>query len=187
MWKNPERCPMIRELRHQKIIEVVTQKQGITVQELTSLLKVSAMTIHRDLRLLEEKGILQRVRGGVVIGRPDETKEEICGYCGKALPARTRVMLFGGSGQAVPACCVHCGMGLLRRERELSAGLTVDFLYETVIDLERGYYLYEPQIKVCCVPSVLAFADRGDAERMQMGFGGKLLNYEELKNCFIGK
>jgi hypothetical protein len=176
---------MIRELRHQKIIELVRKQQGVTIQELARYLRVSVMTIHRDLRLLEEKGLLERVHGGVVIGRPDESQKESCGYCGKVCPSRTRLRLFSESGQSISACCIHCGMGLLRREREFSGGLTMDFLYETVIDLERGYFLFEPQIKVCCVPSVLVFADRGDAERMQMGFGGKLLNYEELKNCFV--
>ncbi|GIV66440.1 MAG: hypothetical protein KatS3mg047_0833 [Bellilinea sp.] len=178
---------MIRELRHQKIIELVTQQQGITVQELTNYLKVSAMTIHRDLQLLEEQGIVQRVRGGVVTGTQKfkiNSQKESCGYCGKACSPRTRLTLFSDSGETILACCVHCGMGLIQKGNDLKGGLGVDFLYETVVDLPGGYYLFQPQIKICCSPGVLVFADRQDAERMQQGFGGKLLNFEELLKSF---
>ncbi len=175
---------MIRDLRHQKIIELVAQKQGITVRELTRLLNVSTMTVHRDLSALEASGLIQRVHGGVVTARRSESRKEICGYCGKECPSRTRLTFFSDSGETVFACCVHCGMGLMHRERGLNAGLGVDFLYETVVDLPRGYYLLESQIRICCTPSALVFADRRDAERMQKGFGGKLLDFAELRNGF---
>lgn len=175
---------MIREVRHQKIIQLITQHQGMSVGELRAALQVSAMTLHRDLSVLESRGLVRRVHGGVVIsGREDAG--ELCVYCGKAAPARTRMMFFTETGQRLIACCAHCGMGLMRHAKGISAGLGVDFIHETVVDVPRGYFLVEPDVQVCCNPAVLVFARKVDAERMQKGFGGKIMNYAEIYSCFM--
>ncbi|MHC5268540.1 DeoR/GlpR family DNA-binding transcription regulator [Enterococcus sp. LJL98] len=55
---------MIKEERHQFLLEQLKQKQVITVTDITQTLKVTDMTIRRDLQELEEKGLLVRVHGG---------------------------------------------------------------------------------------------------------------------------
>ena len=52
------------EDRERKIIQLVKEKNYISVKELTKLLYVSEPTIRRDLTLLEKKGLLKRNRGG---------------------------------------------------------------------------------------------------------------------------
>lgn len=176
---------MIREIRHQKIIQLITQHQGMSVAELRAALQVSAMTLHRDLSSLESRGLLRRVHGGVVIRGSDENAAEICAHCGKTVSSRTRMLLFGKNGEKALACCAHCGMGLMRLDSSLSAGLGVDFIHETVIDIPHAYFLVEPQVRVCCEPTILVFARQEDAERMQKGFGGKMMKYAELYACFV--
>lgn len=175
---------MIREIRQQKIMELITQRQGMCVGELRTALQVSAMTLHRDLRMLESKGMIRRVHGGVVISNEEHIGEQ-CSYCGRGVPTRTRMMLFAENGQRVLACCAHCGMGLMRHDKGLIAGLGVDFLYETVVDIPRSYFLVESDVQACCNPSVLVFARRADAERMQKGFGGRIMNYVEIYSFFV--
>ena len=52
--------------REEQIIELLRRGENITVNELSSALDVSAVTIRSDLKTLEEKGILIRTRGGAV-------------------------------------------------------------------------------------------------------------------------
>lgn len=57
---------MLIEERHRLIAEWVNQKRGISRKELSERLNVSEMTIWRDLKILEKKGVVNRVRGGAI-------------------------------------------------------------------------------------------------------------------------
>src|SRR4051812_46624118 len=57
---------MLIQERHRLISEWVNQQRGITRKELSERLSVSEMTIWRDLKALERKGVINRVRGGAV-------------------------------------------------------------------------------------------------------------------------
>ena len=52
--------------RRQKILEFVTEKRSVSVDELTALFPVSAITVRRDLDRLSEAGLLRRVHGGAM-------------------------------------------------------------------------------------------------------------------------
>lgn len=56
--------------RHQIILEQLAKKKHLEVSELCELLNVSAVTIRKDLRLLEEKGLLFRTHGGASLENP---------------------------------------------------------------------------------------------------------------------
>ncbi|MDP5229828.1 MAG: DeoR/GlpR family DNA-binding transcription regulator [Cellulophaga sp.] len=56
--------------RHQIILEKLAQKKHLEVSDLCDLLNVSAVTIRKDLRLLEEKGLLFRTHGGASLENP---------------------------------------------------------------------------------------------------------------------
>ncbi len=58
---------MFIEERHQKIYQMIKEKGRIEVQELSTLFNVSDDSIRRDLRILEQKGILERTYGGAVL------------------------------------------------------------------------------------------------------------------------
>jgi DeoR/GlpR family transcriptional regulator of sugar metabolism len=50
--------------RHDEIIKIISHLRSVSVQELTQRLKVSEVTIRKDLTLLEEMGRVVRTRGG---------------------------------------------------------------------------------------------------------------------------
>tara|TARA_R110002051_G_scaffold324920_1_gene424601 strand:- start:19894 stop:20646 length:753 start_codon:yes stop_codon:yes gene_type:complete len=56
--------------RHQIILEKLAKKKHLEVSELGELLNVSTVTIRKDLRLLEEKGLLFRTHGGASLDNP---------------------------------------------------------------------------------------------------------------------
>ncbi|MDB5239779.1 MAG: transcriptional regulator [Spirosoma sp.] len=56
--------------RHQLILQQLKEHGGITVQELSDLMDVSGVTIRKDLKLLEDKSLLFRTRGGGSITNP---------------------------------------------------------------------------------------------------------------------
>ncbi|WP_108172207.1 DeoR/GlpR family DNA-binding transcription regulator [Christiangramia gaetbulicola] len=69
--------------RHQLILERLERQKHIKVLELCDILDVSAVTIRKDLKLLEEKGLLFRTHGGASLEnpyineRPIQEKEKI--------------------------------------------------------------------------------------------------------------
>lgn len=56
---------MIPAERHQKIIELVSERQFMSLNDLSGLLKVSVMTVRRDISELSSSGVVIAVRGGV--------------------------------------------------------------------------------------------------------------------------
>ncbi len=53
--------------RHDAILRIVEARKSITVNELTERLRVSEVTIRKDLTVLEEMGLLMRTRGGAML------------------------------------------------------------------------------------------------------------------------
>lgn len=54
--------------RHQRIRESLEAEGRVTVTQLSECFGVTAETVRRDLDLLEQRGVLQRVHGGAVAG-----------------------------------------------------------------------------------------------------------------------
>lgn len=61
---------MIPHRRREKILSEFRRKKTCTVTELSKLLGVSGITIHRDLANLESSGNIRRVHGGATIADP---------------------------------------------------------------------------------------------------------------------
>lgn len=57
-------------LRYQEILSALNETGSIAVEELSARLKVSVVTIRRDLDDLEQQGLLNRTHGGAVAGHP---------------------------------------------------------------------------------------------------------------------
>ncbi len=60
---------MLTAERRQKILELIEDRNSITVVELCNLMHVSDMTIRRDLRALANDGLFERVHGGALSRR----------------------------------------------------------------------------------------------------------------------
>lgn len=56
--------------RHRAILEILKQRGSVPVSDLAELLKVSSVTIRKDLNLLEEKKMLYRTHGSAILINP---------------------------------------------------------------------------------------------------------------------
>lgn len=56
---------VLTELREQKILQMLNQKKIIRLEELTESTGASIATIRRDVRKLEDQGVLVRLHGGI--------------------------------------------------------------------------------------------------------------------------
>lgn len=56
--------------RHQYILTKINQDQYVNVVDLCKQLKVSSVTIRKDLKLLEDKNLLYRTHGGATLNNP---------------------------------------------------------------------------------------------------------------------
>lgn len=66
---------MLPITRKTKIKDMIMEKKSVTVAELTLLFQVTEETIRRDLKQLEEEGVLTRTYGGAYI--PDGVQNDI--------------------------------------------------------------------------------------------------------------
>lgn len=56
--------------RHHAILEILKQRGSVPVSDLSEILKVSSVTIRKDLNLLEEKKMLYRTHGSAILINP---------------------------------------------------------------------------------------------------------------------
>ncbi len=61
---------MLETQRHSLILDLLDEKQVVTVRELTDVLNSSEATIRRDLNKLSDQGLLVKVHGGAESSRP---------------------------------------------------------------------------------------------------------------------
>ncbi|MCM3117667.1 DeoR/GlpR family DNA-binding transcription regulator [Neobacillus sp. MER 74] len=66
---------MFADQRRNLIIELLTEKGVVTVNDLTGLLNISAATIRSDLNQMEKQGLLLRTHGGAML-KAEETNKE---------------------------------------------------------------------------------------------------------------
>jgi DeoR family transcriptional regulator of aga operon len=63
--------------RHQLILQKLQETGRVNIQELSDLMEVSGVTIRKDLKLLEDKNLLFRTRGGGSINNPYTSEKPI--------------------------------------------------------------------------------------------------------------
>ncbi|GAA1004636.1 DeoR family transcriptional regulator [Acrocarpospora pleiomorpha] len=74
---------MLAQQRQQAILERVRRTGGVRVADLVRDLGVSDMTIRRDLEVLAERGLLEKVHGGATVAGPGSTEEP--GFAAKSV------------------------------------------------------------------------------------------------------
>lgn len=170
--------------RQEQILEWLQTQGFATVEALAERLGVSAMTIHRDLDRLAKAGAVQKVYGGAELAKPAPVSQvPICALCRAEVPTRTAFTAKTASGAQIQACCPHCGL-LLLVDQPLPA-LARDFIYGRMVNVAQAIYVTESRVHLCCVPSVLCFVDRADAESFQRGFGGHVMTFSEAKTYML--
>lgn len=168
--------------REQKILDYLKEHGSTSIQELVEVFGVSNMTIHRDLNKLAEAGQVLKKHGGATLpNHAVKAQEESssCAMCGKTVSERTVFIVKMEDGEEKRACCAHCGLMLQSRSQNVWQSLTADYLYGHMISAGQAFFLVGSEVSVCCMPSVLAFGNKVDAEKFQKGFGGQLLDMDE--------
>jgi hypothetical protein len=163
--------------RQNQIIEQLTERGSVQVDDLVNLLGVSKMTVHRDLDALEADGRLRKVHGGAALADVAQSNE--CTFCHGTIPpdSRSKVTLHMTDGTHHHACCPHCGLlELPSLGTTVVSVLVTDFLYGRVVNARSAMYVVGPALDICCAPTTLAFQAQADAERFQQGFGGQVLD-----------
>ena len=174
---------ILPEQRRAQILEWLNERGSLTIDELARQFGVSSMTIHRDIDRLEKDGLARKVRGGVMPAAeaPGMTTpaQGRCAMCGKAMARRTAWIATTDQGEQWQACCAHCGLLRLHHTAGAQSVLAADFLFGQMVNAWQATFVLGSEVTLCCVPSVLCFATRHDAERYARGFGGELLDFRE--------
>ncbi|MEN3033445.1 MAG: DeoR family transcriptional regulator [Aquificaceae bacterium] len=170
--------------RQEKLLELIPQGYR-SVKSLADYFNVSLMTIYRDVRSMEKKGLLVRKHGQLLL-RSEATEEDAeqsktCDYCSKIIDPRLEVVLRLSSGKVLRACCPHCAFMLIARidRSEIVSCMTRDFVRLNPINFFSATHLINSEAVPCCVPSAIAFASKEDAKKFQKGFGGELLDFND--------
>lgn len=171
--------------REKQILNILQAKGSASIEELAQACSVSTMTIHRDLQRLESMGYLQKRHGGAALVEY-KVSQTACAMCGKAIAGKQTFLIHLASGDQKAACCAHCGLMLLHISKDVWQALTLDFLHGHVISARQAIYLLGSDLNVCCVPTILTFGSRSEAERFQKGFGGTLATMEEAGRFLLG-
>ncbi|MEU3456697.1 DeoR/GlpR family DNA-binding transcription regulator [Micromonospora sp. NPDC006766] len=74
---------MLAQQRQSAILELIRQRGGVRVSHLVTRFGVSDMTIRRDLEVLAERGLIDKVHGGATLAGPGSAEEP--GFAAKSI------------------------------------------------------------------------------------------------------
>lgn len=113
----------------------------------------------------------------------------LCSMCSKPLAGHEKTLFFSEyqDGKKYTACCAHCGVVFEKKMRvkglgKLKSAWTYDFINGEKIDGLQAWYVKDSKVIPCCLPTIIAFATREDAETFQRTNGGKVYSFEEVVN-----
>jgi DNA-binding transcriptional regulator LsrR (DeoR family) len=173
------------------MLAYLREQRGGSLGQLVDELGVSKMTVHRDLALLEKRGLVRRVFGAALpVDVPDEERDPAppsgaaerpsCLMCLRPTSDHLRYSISLESGTQQFACCPHCGLAAqLMSQQAVVSAMVADYLSGMPHPAQRSWYLLGSAAAPCCRPSVLAFAEHDMAARFRDGFGGDLLPHTE--------
>ncbi|UQW97922.1 DeoR family transcriptional regulator [Rummeliibacillus sp. G93] len=171
--------------RQKRIKELISERKHLKITELSELLNVSEMTIHRDVKPLIQEGMVEKTFGGICLApsyqASNSTNSNLCVLCHKSINDKLAYRLILSNNQIEMACCTHCG--LLRHQQlaeKTMQAICPDFLTQTTISAPMAWYVMDTSLNLgCCQPQVLPFQWREHAENFVKGFGGKVYSFEE--------
>jgi len=172
---------MLATERRQVILAELEALGRVRVNDLARTLGVSRMTIHRDLAQLANEGLLEKVFGGAVAREQEQPSNDGCVMCGRSNQDRTAFVINCADASQLQACCPHCGIMVLMARMEAVSAMAADFLHGRMINVRSAFFLIDPDLTVCCSPTVLCFGAQQDAARFQMGFGGEIMNLTQAQ------
>ncbi len=127
-----------------------------------------------------------------------------CEVCRRVIRTETSFKIVQADGSMKATCCPRCGLAAIIQNggRALEA---VDFSSKKRIGAAEAIYLEGSDIMECCtdtgfradqgafqqmeydrcMPSLLAFARREDAEMVQQKHGGQIISFEEARQSVV--
>ncbi|HEY4599714.1 MAG TPA: DeoR family transcriptional regulator [Cerasibacillus sp.] len=170
--------------RRNRIKALIKEKEHMKIAELSELLDVSEMTIHRDLKPLIDEGVVMKTFGGVTLAKdPPQAQipDNACVICRRPISERLAYRIILKNNEIEMACCSHCG--LMRHQQlddQVMQALTHDFLKQTTINAVSAWYVMDTSLVVaCCQPQVLSFESKEYADKFVKGFGGQVYPFNE--------
>ena len=186
--------------RHTKILDLLGDKKKISVLELADALKVSDVTVRKDLSILEEKGLLKREHGFATLPESDdvstrllfnyETKRRIAQKALTSIKDGETIMIESGS------CCALLAEEIVAKRRDVTiisnSVFIATFIREklgTRIILLGGEFQNESQVMVG--PLIKKCVENFYVEKFFMGtdgfntlgaMGGDLMRAEAVRN-----
>src|SRR5690625_227903 len=167
--------------RRKQIEKLITEHKHLKIAELSELLKVSEMTIHRDLAPLVTEGKIIKTFGGISCAQSvHQPKNNTCTYCHREYQKHFTYKLILKNHQTETTCCAHCGLLRYRQlENKVIQAITQDFLKRTTINAKKATYVLNTSLNInCCQPQVLVFEWAEHARKFTKGFGGNIYSFQ---------
>lgn len=175
--------------RQEKIKKIVLDRKNMKISELSKILGVSEMTIHRDLKPLVDQGHIMKTFGGITLVRKEPghiLDPDDCILCNRKVNNRYSYKLILKDNTVENTCCPHCG--LIRQQQlkdKVYQAICYDFLSGTTTNASVGWFVVNTSLEVgCCQPQVLTFSKKNHALKFTKGFGGDVLTLKDaLTHC----
>ena len=160
--------------RQQEILNLIKQKDNLSVEEIQKAVNISQATAYREIRELAQMGFAVKTTGGI---SRIENSSMRCVQCKGETNARTVFIIELNDGEKLSACCSHCGMMALASNKSVKTAMTADFIYGNMLNVIQAWYVLNSNVVLCCSPSIISFSSRDDATRFSNGFGGEIMNF----------
>ena len=125
----------------------------------------------------------------------------VCDLCGRPLHQETLYRIHLRDGEVRQACCPRCGLHFQQGRDDVVALEVADFWTSELFDATQAFYVEDSLVNMCyldtpvqrdiegtestlmwdrCVPGLLAFESREDAEAFRREKGGTIKTYNQL-------
>ncbi len=123
-----------------------------------------------------------------------------CDICKRHLHEEISYKIFLSSGDVLDACCPRCGLRFERANDDVVAAKVADFTTGELVPAEGAYYVEGSMVHLCahdliqrdamgvlyrlvwdrCLPSLVAFKTKGQAELFRRQHGGEINTYRQV-------
>jgi len=188
------------QARQTKILNILSQKKKVSISELSEVLKVSKVTIRKDLSQLESKGLLRREHGFAALVNSDditnrlsfnyEIKKKIAQKALETIKDGETIMIESGS------CCALLAEEIISNKRDITI-ITNSVFIATYIRHKVGAKLillggeFQNESQVMVGPLIKICASNFYVEKFFIGtdgfnevgaMSGDLMRAEAVKN-----
>ncbi len=125
----------------------------------------------------------------------------VCDHCGRPLHQETLYRIHLRDGEVRHSCCPRCGLNFQQGRDDVVAVEVADFRTSKLLDATQAIYVEDSSVNMCyldspvhrhiegiestlawdrCMPGLLAFESREDAEEFRREKGGSIRTYNQL-------